>query len=1190
MPSKASFAAQLTIEGGTVVRQGFADTATAAEQSADRTAKAYDKTASAAERAAQKEKARLDALRDQANALFSKPADAGAAVSQPTAPAPSAENLIDKRRYMAAAQSLIAAVEPAAEAQRMFNAELERANVLMQKGYVSAAQYDAYVAKLRKDLTGGPTFGPATSTFTQNQAARQSAAMGIADQINPAGKLQREYNAELERANGLLKAGALSQSQYDAYAVKLKQDLAQATNALREHSGALGLNRMQYITAQSAVLRFSDSVIAGQSPLRAFALEAHKLVEIVSMDDDGMGGGIAKVTALINPFTIGLAALTVGVVAASAAALQYAEQLDHMEVAASGFGRTSQLTGSQLLDLAQQGAGAGRMSVKAAEDVEGAILQQTRTSAVALAEAIAITRKFSDAMGIDTKKAAEDLGKALADPAKGADELAAKYGYLTQAQVEHIHQLMEENNLTGAQEALLGDLGGALDRAGDHVLSLTKLWQGLAATISNGWNNIGASINHMMGSYTDAEKVKNLQDKIFGEQRALADGSLSNRARAIAEAQLKADQTAFAKMVSGQREQGTDARNNQLAQQARQISSKYSLDPSNNPKLEELKAELSTMEAAQRAGQKVDAVTVDALRHAVRTFMTPDQQRVAIAQATADMRNAAPHSQARSAAAQRLTDARTAGRVETEDAARDEANARGQAALGHAGNAGAKHAETLARQADAMNVAAAASLQLADAYLAGGAAALKAEAYRKAATDATKKGIDVEAQMTRELQMQVAEQVANLAKTIRSSEDEAAARQHVVDMVKAGMIPARDMDQQLQQENALRPMLALKAVAHGDALAKLTVEIDRYKQALGTALATDRSWAAQQSINTANDNAGADNLRAALAGVSDPVERARRTATANDNAKGWSPKDVAEDAAAQGAAATAKQKADSAEWLANTKLQMDLQGQLLEAQMRYHAVKDPDDQDEILALKLKQQLLQQHLVLSDQEIAAVLAQQKANKDLTDQLERQKAGYQALRDDGAGALEKLTSPDGIQHWGDTWRSVLRQVLTDIEKLAILNPLENMLFGGNRATLGGGGAGLLGSLFGGLFGGGTAAAGAASSGSSMIGSLFGGVPAFAGGTDSAPGGLSLVGEEGPELVNLPRGAGVMTSSETRAALKGNSAPSVNMPITINAQGAGPREIDLLRVELRSLKQNIPSMAVSATTNARQRRYVA
>mgnify|MGYP000023546211 CR=1 FL=1 len=48
--------------------------------------------------------------------------------------------------------------------------------------------------------------------------------------------------------------------------------------------------------------------------------------------------------------------------------------------------------------------------------------------------------------------------------------------------------------------------------------------------------------------------------------------------------------------------------------------------------------------------------------------------------------------------------------------------------------------------------------------------------------------------------------------------------------------------------------------------------------------------------------------------------------------------------------------------------------------------------------------------------------------------------------------------------------------------------------------------------------------------IFGSLFGGIriPGFANGTNNAPGGLAVVGERGPELVNLPRGSQVIPNN--------------------------------------------------------------
>lgn len=79
--------------------------------------------------------------------------------------------------------------------------------------------------------------------------------------------------------------------------------------------------------------------------------------------------------------------------------------------------------------------------------------------------------------------------------------------------------------------------------------------------------------------------------------------------------------------------------------------------------------------------------------------------------------------------------------------------------------------------------------------------------------------------------------------------------------------------------------------------------------------------------------------------------------------------------------------------------------------------------------------------------------------------------------------------------------------------------------------GGGSGLLSGLtkYGmGLFSGSAQFAGAWASG---------GIGLYANGTDYAPGGLSIVGERGPELLNLPQGSGVMNNHKLMEALNDN-----------------------------------------------------
>jgi TP901 family phage tail tape measure protein len=66
---------------------------------------------------------------------------------------------------------------------------------------------------------------------------------------------------------------------------------------------------------------------------------------------------------------------------------------------------------------------------------------------------------------------------------------------------------------------------------------------------------------------------------------------------------------------------------------------------------------------------------------------------------------------------------------------------------------------------------------------------------------------------------------------------------------------------------------------------------------------------------------------------------------------------------------------------------------------------------------------------------------------------------------------------------------------------------------------------------------------------------GIPGFAVGTDSAPGGLAIVGERGPELVNLPRGAQVIPSA---SGTSGGSGGSQTIVVQLVADGRRLAEV--------------------------------
>lgn len=119
-----------------------------------------------------------------------------------------------------------------------------------------------------------------------------------------------------------------------------------------------------------------------------------------------------------------------------------------------------------------------------------------------------------------------------------------------------------------------------------------------------------------------------------------------------------------------------------------------------------------------------------------------------------------------------------------------------------------------------------------------------------------------------------------------------------------------------------------------------------------------------------------------------------------------------------------------------------------------------------------------------------------------------------------------------------------------------------------------AGALGGLFGGGGGG---------VDPSFIGPML---PGNANGTDNWRGGLTWVGERGPELVNVPSGAQIIPNDILRSGGGGVSAP---VRISIDARGADESGMARLQAQLAKLEANLPSRIVSTVREANKTRQL-
>ncbi|WP_439406398.1 hypothetical protein ACNJX9_34000 [Bradyrhizobium sp. DASA03076] len=140
----------------------------------------------------------------------------------------------------------------------------------------------------------------------------------------------------------------------------------------------------------------------------------------------------------------------------------------------------------------------------------------------------------------------------------------------------------------------------------------------------------------------------------------------------------------------------------------------------------------------------------------------------------------------------------------------------------------------------------------------------------------------------------------------------------------------------------------------------------------------------------------------------------------------------------------------------------------------------------------------------------------------------------------------------------------------------------------SAFGGGGGGGLFSLFGGGSG--------INANGSIAGAIgptsVGGAPLvgqFASGTDSAPGGLSLVGENGPELMNVPRGAQIIPNDVLRGGGVGGGGVTVHGGSVYIQGDASEKTVALIKAAMTRQNAELPMRVVAAVKDAKARRVL-
>lgn len=181
-----------------------------------------------------------------------------------------------------------------------------------------------------------------------------------------------------------------------------------------------------------------------------------------------------------------LAAIPVGL---AVAAFQAESSLNKIDEALKRTGDQAGVTVDQIRRIAESGIPG--LSVNGAQGVLGILAGRANIAPNQLANVARAVPGFARATGTDSDKAAEELEKLLADPAKGAQQLNEEFKLLDVSTTRQIEDLEAAGRTAEAQALLVKGLNDRFDGLAKSSWSLAAIFEKVGAGISTFWTHTG---------------------------------------------------------------------------------------------------------------------------------------------------------------------------------------------------------------------------------------------------------------------------------------------------------------------------------------------------------------------------------------------------------------------------------------------------------------------------------------------------------------------------------------------------------------------------------------------------------------------------------------------------------------------------------------------------------------------------
>ncbi|WP_454629525.1 phage tail length tape measure family protein [Bradyrhizobium cenepequi] len=435
------------------------------------------------------EVARLRA--QQAGAEFQRSFNASLGIGGPSATSQGAT-------YSALAQQ-IERLDQIEQARAAHNAQQFQANINLASGIDRQA-------KSARD---------SAAVFLQAAQAEEAAAKSAADlraQIDPMGTEFARLGAQMAEYRKLLNDGVISSNEYEQAQVLLAKRLTDVQQQLNTTSRVGRVTSGEMANLGYQLNDVVTGLALGQSPFMIIAQQGGQVFQIFQSSK----ASIAEFATATTTWFRGL--LTVGnvtwggIAAAIGLAItalnSYQSKQDAVRLGLAGAGRGSGATVEGINQIASSAASPFGLSTSSAREFATALATTGKIANDNLLPIVQLGKDFATTFGTDATEAAKTLAQAFSDPARGADQLNDRLGFLDAAMKRQIDSLVAQNRLYDAQRLLLAGVQGSLAKTSEVTSVWSQAWTALKNSMSDVFDYIGEKLASAGGLNASLEQQR----------------------------------------------------------------------------------------------------------------------------------------------------------------------------------------------------------------------------------------------------------------------------------------------------------------------------------------------------------------------------------------------------------------------------------------------------------------------------------------------------------------------------------------------------------------------------------------------------------------------------------------------------------------------------------------------------------